>query len=86
MLARFVCSTAVGKALSSSRWPNADICVWANRCFARRRYSEEPPKAQRTSPLGIQVLSPSLHHQIFNCAPAPSESWAAEERAWSCDG
>ena len=33
-------------------------------------YSEQPPKAQRTSPLGIQMLSPSLHHQIFNCAPA----------------
>ena len=70
MLARLVCSAAEGKAFSNFRWPNAYLCVWANRCVARRRYSEEPPKAQRTSPLGIQMLSPSLHHQIFNCAPA----------------
>ena len=55
--------------LLSSRWPNADLCVWACRCVARRNFSEAALRAQRISPLGIQMLSPSLHQQIFNCVP-----------------
>ena len=69
MLAHLLYSAARGKALSSSRWYNADLCVWAFRCAARRSYSEAQLGAQRTSPLGIQMLSPSLHQQIFNSSP-----------------
>ena len=69
MLARLMCNAAVGKALPSSRPSSARPRVWACWCAVRQSYSESHPRALRSSPLGIQMLSPSLHQQIFSCAP-----------------